>query len=136
LTWFAISAAIGRPIEVQGSGEQSRDMLHGNDVFSACMAALGKADELKGRVFNLGGGYRNVVSVNQVASALHELTGVEVRKAPARAMDDTHVFVDTRAFELATGWLPKVDVMDGLREVLAWAQQHKAELAKIYEGVA
>jgi CDP-paratose 2-epimerase len=136
LTWMCISAAIGRPLEVQGDGTQSRDMLHADDVYSACMSALVQAKELRGEVFNLGGGYRNVVSVGEVAKLLHELTGVEVKSGPARAMDDKHVFADTLKFNRATGWEPKVSVSDGIREVLAWAQANKAELAKLYAEVA
>jgi CDP-paratose 2-epimerase len=136
LTWFAISAAIGRPLEVQGTGNQSRDMLHADDVFSACMAALEHADKLKGEVFNLGGGSENQITVGEAAALLRELTGVEVKAAPRRAMDDDQVFINYAKFAHAVGWAPRVKVEDGLREVLAWAQRHKAELAKIYEGVA
>jgi CDP-paratose 2-epimerase len=135
LTWFCISAAIGRPIEVQGTGEQSRDMLHADDVHSACRFALSKADELSGQVFNLGGGRRNEVSVNWAASWLAERTGVEVRRAPARAMDDAKVYVDHAAFTRATGWEPQVNVVEGMADVLRWAQANKAELAKLYGGV-
>jgi CDP-paratose 2-epimerase len=135
LTWFAISAAIGRPIEVQGTGAQSRDMLHADDVLSACLAGLEHAEKLKGEVFNLGGGSENQITVAHAAALLRELTGVEVRQAPRRAMDDDRVFVSYAKFARAVGWAPRVGVEEGLREVLAWAQKHKAELAKIYEGV-
>jgi CDP-paratose 2-epimerase len=135
LTWFAISAAIGRPIEVQGTGAQSRDMLHADDVLSACLAGLEHAEKLKGEVFNLGGGSENQITVAHAAALLRELTGVEVRQAPRRAMDDDCVFVSYAKFAHAVGWSPRVGVEEGLREVLAWAQKHKAELASIYEGV-
>lgn len=141
LTHFCISAATGRPIEVQGTGEQSRDMLHGNDVTNAVLRALQALDNttdpgmvraVKGEVFNLGGGIHNIISVNQAANLLHELTGVEIRSAPARAMDDHRVFVDTAKYRAATGWTPKVNVVDGLRDTLAWAQRNKAALLRLY----
>jgi nucleoside-diphosphate-sugar epimerase len=86
-------------------------------------------------VFNLGGGSENQITVAHAAALLRELTGVEVRQAPRRAMDDDRVFVSYAKFARAVGWAPRVGVEEGLREVLAWAQKHKAELAKIYEGV-
>lgn len=145
LTWFAISAAIGRPIAVQGSGEQVRDMLHASDVFravdttlrllSGSMEPMFHARAVEGRVFNLGGGRENTISVGQAAHILREQTSVEITHAPPRAMDDERVFVDTSAFWSATGWSPKVSVLDGLRDVLRWATAHKAELMKLYEGV-
>jgi CDP-paratose 2-epimerase len=132
LTWFAISAAIGRPIEVQGTGEQTRDMLHADDVYSACMLALESADRLKGRVFNLGGGASNRISVADAASQLAAMGGVDIVHAPARAMDDLHVFANTGAFLRETGWRPLVGVQDGMRSVFEWAKANADELRALY----
>lgn len=135
LTWFCISAAIGRPIEVQGTGGQSRDMLHANDVYSACMLALEHAAKLKGEVFNLGGGRDNRVTVSRAAEMLRFATGVEVVNGPARAMDDDHVYVNYGKFLRAVGWRPLMDVESGVRDVLTWALQNKKELEKLYADV-
>lgn len=138
ITWFCIAAAIGRPIEVQGTGEQSRDILHAGDVAAAvdlALADLCGGGRLRGEVCNLGGGYRNVVSVNQVAKLLQELAGAEVKRGPARAMDDDRVFADSGKFRDLTGWEPRIYSLDGVREVLAWAQANKTALAKLYEGI-
>lgn len=135
LTWFAISAAIGRPLEVQGTGKQSRDMLHADDVYSACMLALEHAGRLRGQVFNLGGGHANRISVGEAAAELVAMAGEgSINTAPARAMDDDHVFANTAAFLKATGWRPLVDVRDGMRSVFEWAKANRDELAKLYEG--
>jgi CDP-paratose 2-epimerase len=133
LTWFAISAAIGRPIEVQGTGAQTRDMLHGDDVASACRLAIEHAQRLKGRVFNLGGGAQNRISVNTAADRLSTWGGVDIVHAPARAMDDMHVFACTAAFLRETGWRPLVGVMDGMRSVFEWAKSNADELRALYE---
>lgn len=135
LTWFCISAAIGRAIEVQGDGTQSRDMLHADDVFSACMLALENADKLKGQVFNIGGGVKNRVTVGDAAERLRKVTGVEIVRGPARVMDDKHVFVDYGKFSRSTGWKPNIHVLEGIRQVLAWAQENSDELRKLYEGI-
>jgi len=132
LTWMCISAAIGRPLEVQGTGDQSRDMLHASDVADAVMAALSNGP--CGEIFNLGGGLENKVSVMQVARMLNELTGIEITNTPARAMDDDCVFVDHGKFSRATGWQPRVAVLDGLRETLSWAQNNKRDLMSLYDG--
>lgn len=134
LTWFAISAAIGRPLEVQGTGEQSRDMLHAHDVYTACMAALSNVDVLTGKVFNLGGGGHNRITVMRAALVFQQVTGVEILIRPARRMDDLHVWTDSLAFRGATDWRPRVGVDAGARAVLAWAQDHRADLLALYEG--
>lgn len=132
LTWFAISAAIGRSIEVQGSGRQTRDMLHGDDVYSACTLAIENAQRLKGRVFNLGGGSHNRISVATAATTLARAGGVEIVNAPARAMDDLHVFANSGAFKKETGWSPAVGVYDGVESVFEWAKANADELRALY----
>jgi len=135
LTWFCIAAAIGRPIEVQGGGAQARDMLYGSDVAAACRAALANAPALAGKVFNIGGGRRNVTSVRRMATKIQGATGCEVVEGPGRKHEDQLVFVDHSRFTDATGWRPAVDVEEGSDRVLAWAQENADELKKVYEGV-
>jgi CDP-paratose 2-epimerase len=135
LTWFCISAAIGRPIEVQGSGMQGRDMLYTQDVLNACRAALGRADVLKGQVFNIGGGRSNIIRVGAAAQQLRSVTGVEITRGPGRVHEDPLVFADYSRFAAATGWRPDTPATLGMLRVLRWAQDHKTELANLYEAV-
>jgi CDP-paratose 2-epimerase len=139
LTHFCIQAALGNSIRVEGSGDQSRDMLHASDVASAVLKTIDRLyyctpgmRSVKGEIFNLGGGASNRISVNQAAKFLQELTGVPIVNAPARAMDDAHVFADCTKYTSAVAWTPQVNVIDGMRDVLAWAQRHKDSLCQIY----
>lgn len=135
LTWFCISAAIGRPLEVQGGGGQARDMLHGSDVYRACEAALSNARRLAGKVFNVGGGAPNVISVREAAERLRERSGCEIVEGPGRRHEDQLVFVDHSAFTEATGWRPLVGVAAGMAGTYEWAREHAEELRAVYEGV-
>ncbi len=132
LTHFCISAATGVPIRIEGDGSQTRDMLHADDVYSACMLAIEHADRLKGRVFNLGGGADNRVSVAEAATTLAAMGGVDIVHGPARAMDDLHVFANTGAFLKETGWRPLVGVQAGMRSVFEWAKANANELRALY----
>lgn len=134
LTWFAISAGINRPLEVQGTGLQSRDMLHADDVHDACLLALENAGRLRGRLFNLGGGAENRITVADAAASLVSMAGHgSINTAPARAMDDEHVFVNTGAFLKETGWRPLVDVRDGMKQVFEWALHNADALRSLYQ---
>lgn len=135
VTWFCISAAIDRPLVVQGTGNQARDMLYESDIYAAVMVALEKADELKGEVFNVGGGRENIISVNEAAMLLHDLTGVDIHQGEARKLDDDLVFVSFEKFKRATGWSPQVEVREGIKKVLLWAQENKAALQGLYANV-
>jgi CDP-paratose 2-epimerase len=135
-TWLAICAAIGRPLEIQGDGLQSRDVLAGDDVYEACMLALSNARTLAGEVFNLGGGASNRISIVDAVALLKEWQpSAEVRHAPARAMDDKHVFASYAKFNRATDWRPRVEVRVLLRQIFEWACANRDELRQLYEGM-
>lgn len=135
LTWFAISAAIGRPLTVQGRGCQTRDMLHADDVFAAVVAAAAHAPSTAGQLYNLGGGMRNVVSVSEAAAALAEAGGVPVLKAEGRAHEDPIFVTDCSKFTGATGWQPAVDVLEGMWSVHRWAKENAEALRELYKDV-
>lgn len=133
LTWFVISAAIGRPIEIQGDGRQRRDMLFSSDVTMACRLAGIGAEMLSGRVFNIGGGRDRIISVGAAAAQLEKWTGVKIVYGSPRKNDDDTVYVNYDEFNGATGWSPTVSVLDGMKTILEWALNHVDELREMYE---
>lgn len=110
----------GRPLEVLGDGEQSRDFTFVADAVDATIRALrGPA----GGVFNVGGGSR--ATVNEVIGILGELTGERLpvqRKPPVRG-DMMHTWADTARAREDLGWEPRTSLRDGLAAQLAWARE-------------
>ncbi|HEY3499506.1 MAG TPA: NAD-dependent epimerase/dehydratase family protein [Polyangiaceae bacterium] len=134
MTNFAIRAALNWPIEIQGDGHQSRDMLHASDVATAALAAY--EHQPWGEILNLGGGGSNVISVLGAYSTLLELgSKSEATTGPTRKNDDPRFETDTReARSQLGGWSPEVNVKTGLREVYNWACANREMLARVYEG--
>lgn len=132
LTWFCISAALRWSIEIQGTGKQTRDMLHARDVRSAVLHAAERMDVCAGELFNLGGGSANTISVIEAARELEKLSGCMLTSAPGRRFEDDVFVTDTTKFRETTGWEPRVGVQSGLRHVYEWAVEHREELAEIY----
>jgi CDP-paratose 2-epimerase len=134
LTWFCIAATLGREIQRQGDGCQARDMLFTSDIYSAVGAALARARELAGEVFNVGGGARNVVSVGEAVGLLQTELGLRfpVTPAPGRRHEDLLFITDHGKFSRATGWKPEVGVLDGMRQVVEWASRHRSALEGVY----
>src|SRR5574341_571568 len=58
LAWMMIGAVTGKPITIYGDGKQVRDVLHVSDLLDAYDAAIEKIDNVKGEVYNIGGGPR------------------------------------------------------------------------------
>ena len=119
---FVIQALEGRPITLYGDGRQVRDILFVDDLVDAMVLAQRAMPTESGRVFNIGGGPDNTVSLLE----LLQLIGEQVDRTPAVGFDawrpgDQRYFVsDTRGFEQVTGWRPAVGVRDGVARLTGW----------------
>ncbi|MEY9122098.1 SDR family NAD(P)-dependent oxidoreductase [Bradyrhizobium yuanmingense] len=119
---FLLSAIRGNPLTIYGDGKQVRDALHVSDAVSAWLAALDHIALARGRVFNLGGGPGNAVSLLELIDRITELTGrkVSYRFADWRPGDQPWYVTDTRALATALGWTPQMPLADGLRSLHTW----------------
>ena len=97
-----------------GDGEQSRDFTYVANVVDATMRAA-NADGASGRIFNVAAG--TPASVNTVAETIGRIVGkpVERRFAPERPGDIRDSWADVTAARDVLGYVPSVDLEDGLR---------------------
>ena len=111
---FMLAAARGRPIEVFGDGEQSRDVTYVSDAVEATVAAA-EAPEAVGRTINVGGG--SVVTVNECLRVLARIAGreVEVLYTDPQRGDARHTSADLTVAKEVLGYAPAVGLEDGLR---------------------
>lgn len=133
LTWFCLSAVLGRDIEIQGNGYQVRDMLFASDVESAVLAAHQNIKKLQGNVYNLGGGQINSISVKEAAYVIQNiLPETKIVYSEGRKHEDLIFITDYSRFHVATDWKPQVHVKDGIKKIIDWAQENKEELQEAY----
>ena len=62
VAWFSIRAALGRPVTIFGDGRQVRDVLFIDDLVDASLPPS-SASTTAGRVYNIGGGPNNQMSL-------------------------------------------------------------------------
>jgi UDP-glucuronate 4-epimerase len=117
LTRFIRAAAEGRPIEVYGDGEQTREMTYVADVVEATVAALGAAPD---GVFNVGGGRR--ATVNELVEIVGRKLGADVRVeyGPAAAGDVRSTWADVTRAQEAFGFRPRVGLEEGIEAQVSW----------------
>jgi CDP-paratose 2-epimerase len=121
---FLLSAIRNAPLTIYGDGHQVRDALHVSDAVDAWLSVLDNIALVRGRVFNLGGGPANSVSLLELVDHITRLTGREVTYAFAdwRPGDQPWYVSDTRALSTALGWAPSVALSQGLQSLHAWLE--------------
>jgi nucleoside-diphosphate-sugar epimerase len=114
---FITAIAAGRPVRIEGDGEQRRDFTYVSNVVDGTIRAA-DAEGANGQIVNVAAS--SPVSVNHVADAIGEILGKAVQKeaAPARAGDIRDSWADVRRAREVLGWEPAVGFEDGLRRTI------------------
>jgi len=111
---FMQAALCGRPLEVHGDGEQSRDFTFIADVVQANMLAA-TTPGVGGGVFNVAHGERH--SLLEIIALIEKFLGGAVRRehvAPRRG-DVRHTLASIDAGRAKLGYRPQVGFEEGLR---------------------
>jgi CDP-paratose 2-epimerase len=134
---FLIRALEGRPLTLYGDGMQVRDVLYVEDLVRAFLLAWENVDRIRGQAFNIGGGPPNTVSLLELIDLIGKLHGgrPKVSFEDWRTGDQRYYVSDTRKFEAATGWRPRVNVQEGVGRLYNWlAEIHGAAEALVAVG--
>jgi CDP-paratose 2-epimerase len=126
---FLLQAINGRPITIYGDGFQVRDALFVEDAVDAWIEALNRIDDIRGRVFNLGGGPANAISLRGMLDLIGKLRGKkpDIRFDGWRPGDQPWYVSDIRAVSRALDWEPHTAIPRGLRALERWLDGGPAE---------
>lgn len=115
-----------RYIGFDGSGKQVRDAFHPRDLAALIDAQI--AEERSGgrRIYNVGGGIRNAMSLAQLTAWCDSRFGRHVPEADLRARpyDVPWVVMDSRRAESDFGWTAETPLEDLLEEIACHAGRH------------
>jgi CDP-paratose 2-epimerase len=125
LAWFMIAAQMGLPITVFGDGKQVRDILFIDDLLSAYDAAF-ESPNAAGRVYNLGGGPKNVLSLVDLIRYIEARQGRPLRhKTSDWRPGDQKAFVsDIRRSEHELNWSPRIGTERGMSLLYDWVAEN------------
>ena len=106
----------GKEVVIFGDGTQTRDFTYVDDVVEANILAA--RSDIKGRVFNIGGGNR--ISVNDLVKLIGELLDreVKVRYIEEQKGDVRHTWAHISQARAELGWQPRVNIAEGLRKYI------------------
>lgn len=116
---FVTAIATGRPVQIHGDGEQSRDFTYVGNVVDATIRA-GETEGASGEIFNIAAGAP--ASVNYLADMIGAILGKPVAKEylPPRAGDIRDSWADLSKAERILGYQPSIGLEDGLRRTVEY----------------
>jgi len=113
----------GRPLKVNGDGEQSRGFTYVDDIARGTLLGL---KPLGYEIINLGG--HEVIKLNELIHLLESLTGnqAEIMYYPAHPADMTTNWADIHKAGTVLGWVPSTGIEQGVAQLVDWYNQERA----------
>jgi CDP-paratose 2-epimerase len=118
-----------------GTGKQVRDLLHVDDVCDVVTRQLASWDRINGRIYNVGGGAENSISLCEATRLCSDLTG---RTLPVHCEPDTHpsdvrlYYTDSRLITQDTGWKAARSPRTVFADLLQWFRDDEAALRPVF----
>ncbi|HOO76626.1 MAG TPA: SDR family NAD(P)-dependent oxidoreductase [bacterium] len=136
VAWFIIALLTGRRITVFGDGRQVRDVLFMDDLLDSFDAAVRRIDRCAGKMFNVGGGPGNTVSLREFLKILEELSG---RSVPVSSSDwrpgDQKIYVsDIARARDELDWAPRVGVREGVARLYRWVEENLESIRGVLDS--
>jgi UDP-glucose 4-epimerase len=123
---FVAAALAGDPLRVHGDGSQTRCFCHVGDTVEALLA-LARSEGARGEIFNVG--RPDEITILDLARLVIETLGsnssiqmVPYSQAYSSGFAEMHRRrPDIRKLEASVGFRPKRDLVQTIRDVVAWA---------------
>src|SRR5512135_1695167 len=118
----------GRPVLVNGTGEQSRGFTYLDDIARGTILAL---KPLGFEIVNLGG--HEVITINNLITLLEEVTGkrANVQYGPPNLADMFMNWADVSKAGRLLGWEPQVGLREGARKLVEWYTAERSWASEI-----
>ncbi len=125
---FVIAAIMKRPINIYGDGKQIRDLLHVTDLIRAYELGIEKIDQIKGEVFNLGGGPANTLSIWAEFQPLLESLArypIPIVRGEWRPGDQRVFVANIEKAAKILNWQPTISPPTGIADLFTWVQTNQ-----------
>ena len=110
-----------------GNGHQVRDIIHIKDVCEIIFQQLRNLHKINNSTFNIGGGYKNSISLAQLTKKCEKLTNYKMKigKISKTSVFDIPYFVtDNTKISKTYLWKPKRNIDKILKDIFDWLSQN------------
>lgn len=115
VTSYAEAINTGDEIRLPGGGRPVRDLLHVDDLATACEAFADSV--IRHGTYNIGGGPTNALSLTDLVKKLEEVSGLQAVVSKESASDPVpmNYVSDISRTSQELGWEPQISLEEGLK---------------------
>lgn len=121
-------------IGFNGTGKQTRDMLHIFDLHRLIDWQLHNFEQINGQTFNIGGGLEISTSLLELTKICQEVTGniIPIKTVFEDRTADIPLYItDNTKITTLTGWKPNISIRQIVEEVHDWLRENSEQLSDI-----
>ena len=111
-----------------GYGHQIRDILHIEDVCEIILLQIKKLNKINNDIFNIGGGLKNSISLNNLTIKCEKLTKNKItfKKISRTSIFDIPYYVsDNSKITRTYKWKPSKNIDDIIEDIYNWLSKNK-----------
>ena len=134
--WVARHIYRGKLSYIGFGGRQVRDILHVDDLYELIILETKKMKNCSGKIYNIGGGVNNSVSLLELTDICRKITGnkIKINKINKVRLADIPYYVsDCSKVKKDLGWFPKKDLNKTASDILDWISRNKKDLYNIFK---
>jgi CDP-paratose 2-epimerase len=132
VTWLTLARLSNLPIRIFGDGKQVRDVLWIDDLVDLFEKIIGTASYAVGKIYNVGGGSNNSLSVLELLNWLDSQSQprADYIHSQWRAGDQRIYISDITKVSNDLSWRPLRSTTDALSGIVKWVSENISDLRR------
>jgi len=118
ITKFIHSLASRQPLIIHGTGRNTRDFVHVDDVIQSIKNSMSKINGKTGNVYNIASG--KSISLNEIIKIIFKLSNkkVPIKHIEKRQGDILHSKTSIKLAKKDLNYSPKINIRNGIKNIL------------------
>ena len=118
-----------------GYGNQTRDVLHIDDLCNLIFLQINKINKIHNKLFTVGGSRKSYVSLKKLTELCEKFTKnkIKFKKITKTSIYDIPYYIsDNKFVTLTYGWKPKKNISEVVKDTYLWLSMNKKKLIKYF----